>query len=145
MAGLNGTDNETLLSIDQVVLIEDGRKRAKIVGVIFIVLCAFDGLGDIVRLFDMISPVYYLIQVILDTLAIILAVRFIKGSNIARVILGAVYLAVFAVILLGAMLSLLTFALSILTLPVIVFLGVFVKLTLFDKSVKAYCKQIENN
>lgn len=145
MAGLNGTGNETPLSIDQVVLIEDGRKKARTTGVIFIVLCAFDWLGDVVSLFNMISPGFYLVQIILDVLAIAAAVRFIKGSNIARVILGAVYYAVFVIISFGAVLSLFTFAFSILTLPVIVFLGVFVKLTLFDKSVKAYCKQIENN
>lgn len=143
MAGLNEADNETPLSIDQVVLIEEGRKKSRITGVIFIVLCAFDGLGDVVSLFNMISPAYYLVQIILDVLAIAAAVRFIKGSNTARVILGAVYYAAFVIILLGAVLSLFAFAYSILALPVVVFLAVFVKLTLFDKGVKAYCKQSE--
>lgn len=131
-------------STRQAMIISDGRKKAKITGVILTVLFGISAAGDLVRIF--IPAPSYLINLTVHTLLIICAVKFIGGSNKARLLLGVLYLAALILSAPALLSSLLVFAtMIVITIPVLAGSIILIYFTLFDESVKAYCKQSKEN
>ncbi|MCM1524490.1 MAG: hypothetical protein NC120_08545 [Ruminococcus sp.] len=131
-------------STRQAMFISEGRKKAKIIGVILTVLFGINAARDLVCIF--IPAPSYLINLTVHTLLTICAVKFIGGSNKARLLLGVLY---FAALILSApalLSSLLVFAaMIVITIPVLAVYIILIYFTLFDESVKAYCKQSKEN
>lgn len=110
--GQTGTAAEYAAQInpEQAALINKGRTKAKVIGVLFVGMAVLSSLGDF---FDFSQGIAYWAGARLaNVLFIAGGVLFIKGNNAARIVLGVC--------------------------------GIFVWFTLFDKSVKAYCKQSKN-
>ncbi|MCM1524491.1 MAG: hypothetical protein NC120_08550 [Ruminococcus sp.] len=136
---------------EQAALINKGRKKAKVIGVLFVGMVILSSLGD---LFDFSQGIAYWAGARLANVLVIAGgVLFIKGNNTARIVLGVIYSAVTLVaafILVPAVMTAFSMSPSagayglVMTLLILGVCGIFVWFTLFDKSVKAYCKQPKN-
>ena len=138
---------ENEMSGEEFSLFRKGKLKAKVIGIIYLVIC---GLSTFKTVFDFSSGMAYWIGgMAAMILSIAVGVMFIKGKNGARIAMGIIFC-------LSMLLSLMILIPSFIGaskagLQVILFgavmsfipLGInfaLIWLTLFDKSVKFYCK-----
>ena len=135
------------MSEEELAFIKKGKTKAKVIGIIYLVIC---GINTLKTLFDFSGGIAYWIGgMAAMILFIAIGVMFIKGKNGGRIALGVFFCICAALSLLIFVPSLISTAAygstallfgvlsSLISLAII---GVPIWFTLFDKSVKAYCK-----
>ncbi|MCI7767380.1 MAG: hypothetical protein MSJ26_05275 [Oscillospiraceae bacterium] len=138
---------ENEMSGEEFSLFRKGRLKAKVVGIIYLVIC---GINTFKTVLDFSGGIAYWIGGMAAMILLIaVGVMFIKGKNGARIALGVIFClstlltlmilipsfigaskAGLQVILFGVVMSIIPFGINL----------ALIWLTLFDKSVKFYCK-----